>query len=131
MKRTTLGDTGLEIPQLIFGCWGITSDFQWKDRQEAESLEAIDAAIEMGANFFDTAEMYAEGASEELLGRAIAGRRDRVIIASKVAPPNMRPEKVIEACENSLRRLGTDHLDLYQTHWFMDRDIPEIGRAHV
>ncbi len=124
MRQVELGNTGIKVSRLVFGCWGITNDFQWKDRKEEESLGAIDAALELGVQFFDTAEMYADGDSEELLGRALKGRRDQAVIASKVRPENMHPEKVIEACENSLKRLQTDYLDLYQTHWFMDRDIP-------
>ena len=83
------------------------------------------AAVESGVNFFDTAPMYGDGASETLLGRFVAenGLRQKVIVASKIRPDNMRPEQVLVECEESLQRLHTDYLDLYQTHW-TSREVP-------
>lgn len=126
MRHVELGNTGIQVSRLVLGCWGITSDFHWKDRDEDDSVGAIEAALELGVNFFDTAEMYADGESEKLLGRALRNHRDRAVIASKVAPDSMRPEQIRSACEASLLRLGTDHLDLYQTHWFADREVPVL-----
>ena len=81
------------------------------------------AALDGGINLFDTAEMYGAGRSEEVLGRALRGVRDRAVIASKALPENCAPARLRAACEASLRRLGTDHIDLYQVHW-PNRDVP-------
>lgn len=123
MKTIQLSGTNLTVSRLCFGCWGITSDFHWGDRDERQSLAAIQAALEAGVNFFDTASAYGDGASERLLGRAIKGQRDAVVIASKVHPKMMTPEKIAQDCEKSLERLGIDHLDLYQLHW-ATREVP-------
>ncbi|MDV6031633.1 MAG: aldo/keto reductase [Phycisphaera sp. RhM] len=119
MKYHLFPGTDLSVSQLCFGCWGITSDFHWGDRAEDESVGAMLAAVDAGVNFFDTAPVYGDGASETLLGKVIAENnlRDKVVIASKVRPDMMRPEDVKTDCEASLARLQTDYLDLYQTHW--------------
>ncbi|MCA9246348.1 MAG: aldo/keto reductase [Planctomycetales bacterium] len=122
MKQQTLPGIDQPVSQLVFGCWGIASDFHWGSRDEQESTAAIHAALDAGINFFDTAEVYGDGASETLLGKALAGERQRVVLASKVHPKSMRAAEVIEACERSLARLGADYLDLFQTHW-TDREI--------
>ncbi|MCR9116402.1 MAG: aldo/keto reductase [bacterium] len=116
---------GIETPvsQLVFGCWGITGDFHWGSRDEMESIEAIEAAMVSGVNFFDTAPVYGDGKSEELLGNIFARRRDQVVIASKVRPDMMKPHQVVESCDASLARLQTDYIDLYQTHW-TPGDVP-------
>lgn len=123
MNTTTLPHTDISVSTLAFGCWGITSDFHWGSRDESESLATIQAALDAGINFFDTAEVYGEGNSEQLLGKALAGRRQQVVIATKMLPDSMRPDQIPEACERSLRRLGTDYIDLYQIHW-PNRDTP-------
>lgn len=83
------------------------------------------AAVDSGVNFFDTAPMYGDGASESLLGKFVAENslREKVVIASKIRPGNMRPDQVLVECEESLHRLQTDYLDLYQTHW-TSREVP-------
>ncbi len=123
MKSNRLANSSLEVTQLAFGCWGITSDFHWGDRDEKESTNAIRAAIDQGVDFFDTAEVYGAGESETLLGKALASCRDQVVIASKVLPDSMTAEKVIEGCERSLQRLKIDVIDLYQLHW-AHPDVP-------
>jgi myo-inositol catabolism protein IolS len=123
MHKLTLPNTDLSVSQLVFGCWGITSDFHWGTRDEQESLATIHAALDAGVNFFDTAEAYGDGNSETLLSKAFAGRRDQVVIASKMKPDSMTAELIPVAVERSLQRLGTDYLDLYQIHW-PDREIP-------
>lgn len=118
MKRVRLPGTTLEVSQLCFGCWGLTTDFHWGERDAAESVAAIEAALDGGIDFFDTAAVYADGESEKLLGKTLGSRRGEVVVASKVRPDeSMRPEKLAASCEASLRRLGTDYLDLYQIHW--------------
>lgn len=123
MKHVNLPNTDLTVSQLVFGCWGITSDFHWGTRDEQESLATIHSALDAGINFFDTAEAYGDGNSEKLLCQAFAGRRDKVVIASKMKPDSMRAADIPLAVERSLTRLGTDYLDLYQIHW-PSRELP-------
>ena len=123
MKTTALGGTDLVVSQLCLGCWGIISDFHWGQRDRDQSVATIHAALDHGVNFFDTATMYGDGASEILLGQTFAGRRDQVVLASKVRFDQMGPSQVVAECEASLRRLQTDYLDLYQTHW-TSRETP-------
>lgn len=119
MKKIKLPRTDLEVSQLCFGCWGVASDFHWGDRVEDESIQAMLSAIDAGVNFFDTAPVYGDGASETLLGKVLSKHnlRDQVVVASKVPPAKMKPAEVIAECEASLQRLQTDRIDLYQTHW--------------
>lgn len=98
-----LGNTQTSIPALGFGTWRYTG-----------GIETLKAGIEHGAAFIDTAEVYG---SEDLVGQAIAGQRERVFLATKVAPRNFRREKLLEAADRSLRRLKVDTIDLYQLHW--------------
>lgn len=125
MNHDPLPNTDLTVSQLCFGCWGVASDFHWGDRVEEESIAAMLAAVEAGVNFFDTAPVYGEGASENLLGRVMAehGLRDSLVVASKVPPNRMKPDEVVAECEASLQRLQTDRIDLYQTHW-TNREVP-------
>jgi aryl-alcohol dehydrogenase-like predicted oxidoreductase len=123
MKYVLLPRTELSVSRLCFGCWGIISDQHWGQRDARAALSAIRAALDSGINFFDTAAMYGNGESERLLGRALTGRRSEVIIASKLAGNRMRPAEIPGACEQSLRDLNTDYLDLLQTHW-TSRDVP-------
>ncbi len=112
-----LGKTGEKIPALGLGTWGI-GGFSFPDYSYDQlAIEVIRFAVEIGMNFIDTAEMYGSGHSEELIGEAIKGIRDKVFIATKVLPTNFRYEDVIKACERSLKRLKTSYIDLYQLHW--------------
>jgi aryl-alcohol dehydrogenase-like predicted oxidoreductase len=112
-----LGRSDLEISTIGYGCWGIAGGPMWGPQNETESVRALQAACDEGVNFFDTAEAYGAGYSEEVVGKALADRRDAVIIASKVLPANLTPDALRHSCENSLRRLRTDYIDLYQLHW--------------
>jgi aryl-alcohol dehydrogenase-like predicted oxidoreductase len=124
MERRTLGTEGLTVSALGLGCMGM-SEF-YGERDEAEGIATIHRAIELGCTFLDTADMYGPFTNEELVGRAVAGRRDAVTLATKfgiVRSDNPaertisgRPEYVRKACEASLRRLGVDHIDLYYQH---------------
>lgn len=117
MQYRRLGRTDVEVSAVAMGCWAIVGDATWGPQDEKDSVAAIETALEVGINFFDTAELYGDGYSEELLGRVLSSRRGQVVIASKVAPRHLRPDDLKAACEGSLRRLRTDYIDLYQIHW--------------
>ena len=120
MKTVRLLD-GTEVPALGQGTWMMGED----RRLRAEEIATLRAGIDAGARLIDTAEMYGDGASETLIGEAIAGRRDEVFLVSKVYPWNAGRTDVAAACERSLRRLGTDRLDLYLLHWRGDVPLAE------
>jgi aryl-alcohol dehydrogenase-like predicted oxidoreductase len=135
MKTRKLGTAGLEVSAQGLGCMGMSAFYGTTDENEA--IATIHRALELGVNFLDTAEMYGPHTNEELLGRALAGRRDEVVIATKfgvryeAAEDGGRrgpirdgsPENVRRSIEGSLRRLGTDHVDLYYQHR-IDPDTP-------
>ncbi len=132
MEQRQLGTSGLTVPALGLGCMGMSAFYGETDTDE--SIATLHRAIELGITFFDTAELYGPYDNEELLGRAFAGRRDEVLIATKfgVKPkadgPAGRnldgtPENVRQSLEGSLKRLSTDHVDLYYQHR-MDPDTP-------
>ena len=104
---------GERVPALGMGTWAL-GDRPAARRDEITSLQH---GIDLGMGLIDTAEMYGDGASEELVGEAIAGRREQVFLVSKVYPQNATRKGAIAACERSLKRLGTDRLDLYLLHW--------------
>jgi diketogulonate reductase-like aldo/keto reductase len=111
---------GLTLPKVGFGTWTIGGGFKADRRRDQTSLRALLSAIEMGYTHFDTAEIYAAGHSEELLGRALReARQDRqqVVVTTKVAPHHLSHEGVLASCHDSLRRLRTDYIDLYLIHW--------------
>jgi diketogulonate reductase-like aldo/keto reductase len=112
-NRTTTFPSGTVIPALGQGTWYLGED----RRRHDDELAALRTGIDIGLTAIDTAEMYGDGASELLVGEAIAGRRDDVFLISKVLPNHASTAGTRRACEASLRRLGTDHLDLYLLHW--------------
>jgi aryl-alcohol dehydrogenase-like predicted oxidoreductase len=129
MRRRRLGSQGPEISVVGFGAWEAGGGSEWGVAPpEEQTLEAIGAVFDNGIDWIDTAEVYGKGTSEELVARAVGGRRDEISIFSKVAPSpagsGFRAEQVRSACEGSLRRLQTDHLDLYQLHWPDETGIP-------
>jgi len=122
MQYRQLGDTGIEVSIITLGCWSLIGDDNWGQQSKNDSLAAIDTALEAGINFVDTAPIYGNGESEVLLGEALQGRRDSVVIADKVLGTLSR-DRIVTECELSLSRLRTDRIDLYQVHW-PDRDTP-------
>jgi len=130
MEYRQLGKSGLKVPELCFGAgtFGTSNEFfkAWSETTQEEAIRIVDICMEAGVNFFDTADIYSEGASEEILGKAIKGRRDKVIISTKATfssgkGPNDQGSSryhLVRACEASLKRLGTDHIDLYFMHGF-------------
>src|SRR5664280_1216222 len=124
MEQRKLGQNGPEVSALGLGCMGMSEFYGVSD--EVESIATIHRALSLGVNFLDTADMYGVGKNEELVGRAIRGRRDQLILATKFGNVrgangeflgvNGRPEYVKRACEASLQRLGVKHIDLYYQH---------------
>ena len=115
------GNTDLITSPIVYGCMGGAGAFG--AQEETDSIKALQEAFNVGINFFDTAEAYGNGYSEQLLSRALGDKRSELVISSKVAAPNLAPDDVIEACERSLKNLGTDFIDLYMLHW-PNRDVP-------
>jgi len=141
MEYTTLGDTGMDVSRICLGCMSFGSS-DWRDwvLDEQESTEIIDRAIDLGINFFDTANMYSVGESERVLGNALEGYdRDWTVVATKVFNPmddqnpnaqGLSRKAIEQELENSLDRLGMDTIDLYQTHrWDYDAPIGETLRT--
>jgi aryl-alcohol dehydrogenase-like predicted oxidoreductase len=128
MRRRRLGSQGPEISVIGFGAWE-AGGTQWgPNESEASVIDAMRSGLDAGIDWIDTAEVYGDGVSERLVGKAVEGRRDGVTIASKVAPSpegsGFRPEQVHAACEGSLERLGTDRIDVYQLHWPDETGVP-------
>jgi aryl-alcohol dehydrogenase-like predicted oxidoreductase len=146
MAYIKLGNSDLEVSEISFGAWAI-GGWMWGGTDEAAALRALEAAIDMGVTSIDTAAVYGFGLSEEIVGKAIQGKRDKVQIMTKYGlrwddtrgefyfatkrndgtPANIHiyagKESIIRECEDSLRRLNTDYIDLYQQHW-PDRTTP-------
>ena len=117
MQYRKLGQTDIDVSVVAMGCWAFAGGDPWGDQDDRDSIATVAAALDVGVNFFDTAEGYGAGRSEEVLGRALAGRRREAVIATKVSGANLSDEGIPLACERSLRRLNTDYIDLYQVHW--------------
>ncbi len=134
--KRKLGNSGIEVSALGMGCWAIggvwtggkDNPMGWGQVDDAESLRAINQAIDLGVTLFDTSNIYGAGHSERILGKGIAGQRDKVVIATKfgyfadeetkkTSGGDASPEAVRRSCEESLRRLDTDYIDLFQFHW--------------
>ena len=134
MQKRTLGNSGIEVSALGFGCWAIGGPFWagmqplgWGEVSDEESIQAIHKSLELGVNFFDTADVYGAGHSERVLARALKGKREQIVIATKfgnmfdeiskqITGSDASPAYIRAACEASLRRLETDYIDLYQLH---------------
>lgn len=131
MKTRVLGSQGLQVSELGLGCMGMSEFYGRSD--EGEAIATIQRALELGVSFLDTADMYGPFTNEKLVGRAIADRREQVVLATKFGNErredgswvgiNGKPEYVRQACEASLQRLGVDHIDLYYQHR-VDKTVP-------
>lgn len=150
MQTRRLGRSGLEVSAVGLGCWAIGGPFEvrsegyvgptgWGQVDDDESIRAIHTALDLGINLFDTASNYGGGHSEEVLGRALEGRRDGVVLATKFGSvvdreqkafvgSNADPAYIRESCDASLRRLRTDVIDLFQFHW---GDFDPLGAPEV
>src|SRR4051794_32837026 len=141
MEYTNLGNTGLKVSRLCLGCMTYGTS-QWREwvLNEEESRPFIQRAVEAGINFFDTANMYSNGVSEEVVGRALRdfARRDEIVLATKVynpmrADPNGRGlsrKAIMTEIDHSLKRLGVDYVDLYQIHrWDYATPVEETMEA--
>ncbi len=143
MEYTKLGNTGLDVSRICLGCMGFGDAEHWVHKwvlNEADSRPIIQKALEMGINFFDTANVYSTGVSEEIVGRALKdfAKRDEIVIATKVrgrmhAGPNgegLSRKAILSEIDKSLKRLGTDYVDLYQIHrWDYQTPIEETMEA--
>ncbi len=129
MKMRFLGNSGIKVSEICFGAMTFGGKGYWKyigELEQKDANELINLALEGGINFFDTADVYSEGLSEEMLGKALGSRRKDIILATKVrgrtgSGPNdvgLSRRHIIENCNASLKRLGTDYIDLYQLHSF-------------
>jgi len=112
-----LGNTGIRIPALIQGITGTGSRREYNPAYVSNRLNVIRHGIDLGMAFLDTAEIYGGGLSEEIVGRAVKGKRDKVVIASKCYPRDNARKDILSSLEGSLKRLQTDYIDLYQIHW--------------
>lgn len=139
MQRRPLGDSGIEVSLMGLGTWAAGASVEtWGHVDDRESVATIQKALDSGINLIDTAPIYGLGHSENIVAEAIRGRRDQVVLATKCGllfptsadqPPllSLNPESIILECEESLRRLKTDVIDLYQCHW-PDPSVP-IGET--
>lgn len=118
MEKRICKNSGIELSALGTGCWAFGGGEYWGDQNQKDVNNVVHASVDLGINYFDTAEAYNEGRSESSLGEAIIGiPRDRLLIGTKVSPSNCYNATLIEHCEASLRRLRTDYIDIYMVHW--------------
>src|SRR5262245_33260483 len=130
MQIRTLGASGLQISTIGVGTWAMGGGgwkFAWGAQDDEESVGSVQAGLDAGINWIDTAAIYGHGRADEIVGRAIAGRRDQVVVATKCGRvwegdsreigKSLRRSSVLAECDASLRRLGVDVIDLYQVHW--------------
>jgi len=125
MITKPFGGTGVSIAVIGQGTWGMGES----RRTEKQEIAALRLGIELGMTHIDTAEMYADGGSERVVGQAVEGRRAEIFLTTKVWPDNASYAGTLKACERSLRRLGTDYIDLYLLHWPGRHPIKETMRA--
>lgn len=123
MRTSVFGPTGIRVPVIGQGTWNIEHD------DPDEAIAALDAGLDAGMTHIDTAELYGNGRVEEMIAPLVRRRRDETFLVSKVLPSNASYEGTLKACERSLGRLGTDHLDVYLLHWRGSTPLEETFRA--
>ena len=123
MRYRQLGKSDPRVSAVCMGCWAVADPASWGPQDESDTMAAVRASLDAGVNFFDTAENYGNGYSEELLGKALGARRAEAIIGTKARRQDHRQADLIAACERSLSRLNTDRIDLYMLHW-PNHDVP-------
>lgn len=123
MKMSELRKSGILVSGLALGTWAYSGATVWGESDNQAAIATIHAALERGVNLIDTADRYGNGKSEEVVGQALKDRRSQAVLATKVYTDKLRYNDVIACCEDSLRRLQTDYIDLYQIHW-PNPDIP-------
>lgn len=117
MEYYQLSNVDISVSKIALGCWGFAGGDMWGSQDEADSIATVNAALEAGINFFENAQGYGNGYSEEVLGKALKGRRQEAIIATKISAATASSQGIEAACEISLKRLQTDYIDLLQPHW--------------
>jgi myo-inositol catabolism protein IolS len=129
MDYRKMGNSNILLSEVSLGCWVMGGDY-WGGADDNDSVEAIIEAVENGVNFIDTAEIYGWGRSEEIVGKALKGRRSKAIISTKVWRSHMHYNDVKKACEDSMNRMQTDYIDIYFIHYPNDEvDISETMSA--
>lgn len=131
MEKRILGQSDILITPILIGTWQ-AGKRMWVGIEDAETIQAIRAAFDGGITTVDTAEIYGEGHSEQIVAQALSDVRDQVVYASKVFANHLKYDQVIAACERSLKNLNTDYIDLYQIHWpsgFMNSEIVPIAET--
>jgi myo-inositol catabolism protein IolS len=122
MHERRLGSSPVSVSEIGLGTWGMSGAF-WGAADDAESIRVIHRALDLGVTLIDTAEAYGRGHAEEVVGKALAGRRRQAVIATKAAPNHLEPAEAVKALEGSLNRLQTDYVDVYFIHW-PNPDVP-------
>ena len=130
MNYRMLGSTSWRVSAIAFGAWQLGDQKYWGEHTDSDSEATVRMALDSGINLFDTAEMYGAGESEVVLGKLLGARRDDVYVASKFWPDHASGAGIKAACEASLKRLGTDRIDLYQVHW-PSRTVPFAESAEA
>ena len=128
MEKRRCGRSDISLSVVGVGCWsfGGGPGSYWGPQEQKDVDDVVHAALDNGINYFDTAEGYNEGRSEEALGRALEGRREEAVIGTKISPSNTEPSVLRRHCEASLRRLRTDYIDIYMVHWpITDRSVED------
>ncbi len=122
MRYNTLGSSSLVVSEIALGCAQFSDQFTKTRKTEADMIAIMHHALACGITLWDTAPSYGDGYSETMVGRALKGRRERVVLATKITYGHTSPEMVRRSCEESLRRLDTDYIDLLQVHWPSDKE---------
>jgi myo-inositol catabolism protein IolS len=121
MEKRKCGKSDIQISVLGIGCWSYGGGDYWGPQTQSDVDAVVHKALDLGINYFDSAEAYNEGRSEESLGKALKGRRGEAVIGTKISPSNTQPSVLRNHCEASLRRLQTDYIDIYMVHWPITR----------